>query len=94
MRIEIVRACGNTSRAAARVLRKEGAARRAGMTIAVSCHRGDRASIMSTNNPEKLPLEEPLAGLERQLIIEYLKAAGCDYHGLVLRNDDEARRFW
>ena len=47
---------------------------------------------MSTDNPERRPLEEPLAGLERQVIVEYLNAAGFDYHALVLRDDDESRR--
>jgi len=46
---------------------------------------------MSTDNRDRPPLEEPLAGLERQLIIEHVKAAGFDYHALVRRNDDEAR---
>jgi hypothetical protein len=37
-------------------------------------------------------IEEPLAGLERQLIAEYLAEAGFDYQALVARHDDEARR--
>jgi hypothetical protein len=45
---------------------------------------------MASPPPER-PLEEPLSELERQFIAEYLANAGADYHGLLARNDDEAR---
>ncbi len=47
---------------------------------------------MSTSDPEGHPLEEPLAGLERQLIAEYVAKAGFDYHVLITRHDDESRK--
>lgn len=47
---------------------------------------------MTTNDTDTPPLDEPLAGLERQLIDGYLKAAGHDLHTLLLRDDDEARQ--
>jgi hypothetical protein len=47
---------------------------------------------MSTTDPDKPPLEEPLAGLERQFIAEYIANAGFDYHTLIMRHDDEARK--
>jgi hypothetical protein len=47
---------------------------------------------MSTTDPDRPPLEEPLAGLERQFITEYVANAGFDYHVLITRHDDEARK--
>ena len=46
---------------------------------------------MASPSPER-PLEEPLSELERQFIVEYLGHAGAEYHALLARNDDEARR--
>lgn len=43
-------------------------------------------------NPDKPPLEEPLSQLERQLITSYLAALGFDYHALVVRHDEHARK--
>jgi hypothetical protein len=37
-------------------------------------------------------MKEPLADLERELIDAYLADAGHDFHALLLRNDDQARR--
>jgi hypothetical protein len=47
---------------------------------------------MSTNDPDRPPLEEPLAGLERQFIAEYIANAGFDYHVLITRHDEAARK--
>ena len=47
---------------------------------------------MTANHMDTEPLEEPLAELERQLIGEYLSRAGQDYHTLLARSDDDARR--
>jgi hypothetical protein len=48
---------------------------------------------MKTDDARSLdPLEDPLAGLERQLITEYLAAAGLDYHVLLAQNDDRSRK--
>ena len=38
------------------------------------------------------PLEEPHSELERQLIATYLAQTGHDYHSLVGRGDDAARK--
>jgi hypothetical protein len=40
-----------------------------------------------------VPIEEPLAELERHLIAAYVAGAGLDLHDLRTRNDDAARRF-
>jgi hypothetical protein len=46
-----------------------------------------------TDKPKpETPIEPPLAMLERQLIHAYLAGAGHDFHELVTRDDDEARR--
>ena len=47
---------------------------------------------MTTNDNDRPPLEEPLAELERHLIAAYLTGAGKEYHALLARNDDEARK--
>ena len=47
---------------------------------------------MIANNMDTEPLEEPLAGLERELISEYLSRAGQDFHTLLARSDDEAKK--
>jgi len=47
---------------------------------------------MTGDHPQEAPFEEPLAGLERQFIAAYLADAGFDYHTLLLKNDEEARR--
>ena len=47
---------------------------------------------MSSDYPDRPPIEEPLSELERQFITEYLREAGLDYHTLVTRSDPEARR--
>lgn len=46
---------------------------------------------MMTNHSDNLPLEQPLAELERQLIRTYLAGAGQDLETLLARDDDEAR---
>ena len=43
-------------------------------------------------NDQMKPLEEPLAELERQLIKAYLAAAGEDFHSLMARDDDAAKK--
>ena len=47
---------------------------------------------MTTNEPDGLPNEEPLAELERQFITAYLADAGYDYHALLDRDDNAAKR--
>jgi hypothetical protein len=47
---------------------------------------------MKIDDSARPPLEEPLAGLERQLITEYLAAAGFEYHALLAQNDDRSRK--
>lgn len=48
---------------------------------------------MTTKNTyDGPPLEEPLAGLERQLIKAYVAGAGHELEALLARHDDEARR--
>jgi hypothetical protein len=47
---------------------------------------------MTTKHLDRVTLEEPLAGLERQFIAAYLGGAGFDYNELIARHDDEARR--
>jgi hypothetical protein len=47
---------------------------------------------MSTTDPDNPVVEEPLAGLERQFIAEYLANAGFDYHALITQHDDAARK--
>jgi hypothetical protein len=48
---------------------------------------------MSYNiDPDALPLEEPLAELERLLIDEFLRSAGHNPDALRARHDDESRR--
>jgi hypothetical protein len=47
---------------------------------------------MKTNHVDEGTLEDPLAGLERQFIAAYLAQAGFDYHALVTRQDEAARR--
>ena len=46
---------------------------------------------MTTSNTDRLPLEEPLAELERELITAYVTAAGQDLEHLLARDDDQAR---
>ena len=45
---------------------------------------------MATIDPDRVPLEEPLAELRRQLIRAYLAGAGQDLHPW-LRDDEEAK---
>jgi hypothetical protein len=47
---------------------------------------------MIANELERPPLQEPLAELERQLITAYLAGAGYDFHALITRDDEEARK--
>ena len=47
---------------------------------------------MNTSDMPTAPMKEPLADLERELINAYLAGAGHDFHALLLRNDDQARR--
>ena len=42
-------------------------------------------------DPDVLPIEEPLAELERRLIDDYLRTAGHDPDALRARHDDAAR---
>src|SRR4030095_364352 len=45
-----------------------------------------REGVMRTKQAESgAPIEEPLAELERQLISEFLAAAGQDFHTLLMR---------
>ena len=47
---------------------------------------------MTVNHPDRPPLEQPLAELERHLIGAYLAGAREDFHTLMTRNDEEARK--
>jgi hypothetical protein len=47
---------------------------------------------MRTTNLDTPHIEQPLAGLERQLIAAYLADAGFEYYALLARHDEEARR--
>jgi hypothetical protein len=47
---------------------------------------------MTPDTWQQTALEDPLAELERHLIHAYLAGAGHDFHALVMRDDDEARR--
>ena len=46
---------------------------------------------MTTPDPDRSPIEEPLAELERQLIRAYVAGAGHDLQTLMGRTDDEAK---
>lgn len=46
---------------------------------------------MTPNDTTTVPMEEPLAELERQLIEAYVAAAGHDLAALLARDDEEAR---
>jgi hypothetical protein len=46
---------------------------------------------MKTNEPAS-PMEEPLAGLERQLISAYVAGAGENLQALLARDDAAARK--
>jgi hypothetical protein len=54
--------------------------------------RREGGFIMLTDYTEKPPLEQPLAELERQLILAYVAGAGQDLEMLRARDDDEARK--
>lgn len=47
---------------------------------------------MRNNKEDTRPIEDPMAEIERQLIHAYLAGAGEDFHTLMMRNDDDARR--
>ena len=47
---------------------------------------------MTRHDFDGQPVQPPLAELERHLIDAYLAGAGYDYHTLITRQDDEARR--
>lgn len=47
---------------------------------------------MIPKDQETPPIEEPLAELERQLIGAYLAGTGEDFHTLMVRGDEAARR--
>jgi hypothetical protein len=47
---------------------------------------------MTFSTSERLPMEEPLAELERHLIDAYLAGAGYTIHDLMRRDDEAARR--
>jgi len=65
------------------------------MRVALMLPQPERDSLveaeMKPDNRAEVPIEEPLAELERHLINAYLAGAGSDFHTLMLRNDDEAR---
>jgi hypothetical protein len=46
---------------------------------------------MTMTSTDTVPIEEPLAELERHLIAAYLAGAGQDLHDLRTRTDDAAR---
>lgn len=47
---------------------------------------------MKMNHEARQPIEEPLAELERRLIHAYLAGAGQDFHALMSRDDENARK--
>ena len=47
--------------------------------------------VMPSNHIDRLPIEEPLAALERALIGAYLAGAGQELHALLVRDDEDAR---
>jgi len=47
---------------------------------------------MSSRLTDTVPVEEPLADLERHLIAAYLAGGGEELHALRMRNDEAARR--
>ena len=47
---------------------------------------------MATQDNDRLPLEDPLGQLERQLISGYVAGTGQDLHALQARDDAEAKR--
>jgi len=47
---------------------------------------------MLRDDPDRPPLVEPLAGLERELIDAYLAGAHTNVQALLARNDDSARK--
>ena len=47
---------------------------------------------MPSKLTDTVPIEEPLAGLERQLIAAYVAGAGQDLHDLRTRTDNAARQ--
>lgn len=47
---------------------------------------------MADTSGETRPIGDPLAEIERQLIAAYLAGGGHDYHTLLARDDEEARR--
>jgi hypothetical protein len=49
-------------------------------------------STMTNKFDETLPLHEPLAELERELISAYVAGAGHDLQELLTRTDDDAKR--
>ena len=46
---------------------------------------------MTSNHIDRLPVDEPLAALERALIAAYLTGAGQQLHALLMRDDEDAR---
>jgi hypothetical protein len=46
---------------------------------------------MTSNHIGRLPVDEPLAALERALMGAYLAGAGQELHALVARGDEDAR---
>jgi hypothetical protein len=49
-------------------------------------------AIMTTNQADLRPMEEPLAELERELISAYITGAGQDLQALLARDDKEAHQ--
>jgi hypothetical protein len=46
---------------------------------------------MTKSNPDRPPLEEPLAALERDLITAYVAGAGHDLQSLLAQDDERSR---
>lgn len=47
---------------------------------------------MTTSEPINRPIEEPLAGLERELMTAYVAGAGHELEALLARSDEQARQ--
>jgi hypothetical protein len=54
-------------------------------------HQPEQESLMRSTLNDTVPVEEPLAELERHLIAAYIAGRGYDLHDLRMRTDDPAR---